>query len=184
MRRAFTIGIVLAAVCAAPAGASLTGFVSKLGTAVCWHVTDYRYAKQLARAERLWNQVAGAARIRNESEGCIPNFNVVVDMVRKSTSIQGTTYDGADGYKGEIILYKAALDVWPECRKWIALHEFGHALGLGHDPKYKTIMHASCPASFRKPVSRPTLRDIGQYKRLWGNGPRGLVSDVDLASEE
>lgn len=178
------IAIVLVAICATPAQASLTGFVSRLGTAVCWHADDYRYGKQLARAQRLWNQVSGKERILNDSQGCIPNYLIRVDLLRKSKSIQGTTYEGADGYKGEIILYKAALDAWPECRKWIALHEFGHALGLEHDPKYRTIMHAECPASYRKPVARPTLRDIAQYKSLWGSGPRGLVSDLELASEE
>ena len=184
MRRAWVIAIVLAATFAVPAQASITGFVSRLGTAVCWHTDDYRYVKQLARAQRLWNQVPGRERILNDSQGCIPNYVVTVDLLRKNKRIQGTTYEGDEGYKGEIILYKAALDVWPECRNWIALHEFGHALGLDHDPKRRTIMHAECPGGYRKRVSRPTLRDIAQYKNLWGRGPLGLVSDLELASEE
>ncbi|MEA2346286.1 MAG: Matrixin [Thermoleophilaceae bacterium] len=185
MRRAAAISVVLAlAVCAAPAGASDPGIVSKLGIAVCWHATDYRYGAQLARAERLWNQVAGRTRIMNETEGCIPNWNIEVDLRVHKDDIQATTYPGVEGYKGEIIFFKAELDHWPECRKWIALHEFGHALGLEHDPKYRTIMHASCPADYKKPVSRPTLRDITQFRAVWSYFPLGVESDVDLASAE
>lgn len=40
------------------------------------------------------------------------------------------------------------------------------------------------PAGTRKPVSRPTLRDIAEYKSIWSRGPLGLVSDLELASEE
>jgi hypothetical protein len=165
------------------ASASLPLFVSKRGVAVCWEATDSTYAKELTRAQNIWNGIAGRSRILNASQGCVPNFEVVVDTLTAGRSIQGTTYDGDTGYKGEIILYKRALAKWPECRRWIALHEFGHALGLHHDKKYKTIMHAECPASFSKPVNRPTKRDVRQFWSIWGSGPRGYVSDVELASE-
>jgi matrixin len=179
------VAVTAVAVAAAqPAVGSLPGVVDKHGIAVCWKAGDYRYSTELARAARLWNAVAGRPRIWHASEGCIPNFRLVVDVTGKGKSVQGETFDGAPGYMGEIVLYKSALDHWPKCRKWIALHEFGHALGLQHDRKYRTIMHAQCPATYGKPVSRPTRRDIAQYTRIWANGPRGYESDPELAAAE
>jgi hypothetical protein len=169
---------------AAPAGASLPGVVSKAGVAVCWRASDSLYAKQLMRAERLWNAVAGARRVMNQSEGCIPNFHISVNLTSKRTDVQGITYDGDEGYLGQVIFYKAALDKWPECRKWITLHELGHALGLRHDPEFRTIMHESCPASWKKPVAKPTARDIAQFGRVWAKWPRGVETDVQLATAE
>jgi hypothetical protein len=172
----------LVAAAAAPAAeASLPGFVNSLGTAVCWSTGDYRYAKELTRAAGLWNEVAGAPRILHESQGCIPNFRVKVDVLRRKTDIQGITWDGDVGYRGEIVLYKAALDRFRRCRKWIALHELGHALGLEHVDKRRTVMYGTCGGGYRsKPVNRPTARDAAQYWQIWGRGPRGIESDEDL----
>lgn len=169
---------------AAPAGASPLGVVSKAGVAVCWEASNDLYAKQLWRAARLWNQVAGARRIMHESEGCIPNFEISVNVTSRKTDIQGTTYDGDAGYKGHMIFFKTALDTWPECRKWIALHEMGHALGLMHDRKYRTIMHHYCPADTGKPVGKPTARDVAQFRKVWATWPRGVETDLELATAE
>jgi hypothetical protein len=172
---------LIAAAGATVAQASLPGVVNRLGTAVCWSTGDYRYAKELTRAAGLWNEVAGAPRVLHESQGCIPNFRVKVDVLRRKTDIQGITWEGDVGYRGEIVLYKSALDKFPRCRKWIALHELGHALGLEHVSKRRTAMYGTCGGGYRrKPVNRPTAHDVNQYWQIWGNGPRGVESDEDL----
>ena len=169
---------------AAPAAPSPLGVVSKTGVAVCWVATNDLYSKQLWRAARLWNQVAGARRVMHRSEGCIPNWEVSVNATSQKTEVQGETFDGDAGYKGHMIFYQAALEEWPECRKWIALHEMGHALGLAHDKKYRTIMHDSCPAYPGRPVAKPTRRDVAQFQRVWSSWPRGVETDLELATAE
>jgi hypothetical protein len=177
------IALALGAV-AAPAGASPLGVVSKTGVAVCWQATNDLYSKQLWRAARLWNEIAGARRVMHRSEGCIPNFEISVNVTSQKTDVQGITYDGESGYKGHMIFFQAALDEWPECRKWIALHEMGHAMGLAHDRRYRTIMHDYCPADTGKPVGKPTRRDVAQFHKVWATWPRGIETDLELATAE